>query len=135
MTFETGGIYECLWWPGALGKEPNKDRPALVVQDSALFGNTFPNVVVVPCARYPDFAVESLCVAIDPDPSNGLTAVSYAIGHSVTVVAKERLGKQRGSVPPKILAAIRATIAETLGLVEPFEDEGDGPVVVPLTRA
>jgi len=113
-----GNVFDCDWRADVLPKEPNKAaRPAIVVEDSGLFPPDFPNVVVVACTRHLDFAIPSLSVRIDPDTANGLDAVSYAVAHQVTVVSKRRLGKLRGVVTPEILEAIRAAVAESLGIV------------------
>jgi mRNA-degrading endonuclease toxin of MazEF toxin-antitoxin module len=45
-----------------------------------------------------------------------LAAVSYAVAHQVTVVSKRRLGTMRGTIAPDTLSAIRAAIAESLGI-------------------
>ena len=112
-----GDVFDCDWPADVLPKEPNKsDRPAIVVEDSELFPSDFPNVVVVACTRHLDFAIPSLSVRIEPNAVNGLDAVSYAVAHQVTVVSRRRLGKIRGTVTAEILAAIRAAIAESLGI-------------------
>ena len=113
-----GSVFDCDWRGDVLSKEPNKaGRPAIVVEDTELFPADFPNVVVVACTKYLDFAIPSLSVRIEPSTSNGLAAVSYAVAHQVTVVSKRRLGTMRGTVEPEILQAIRAAIAESLGIV------------------
>ena len=113
-----GSVFDCDWREDVLPKEPNKvGRPAIVVEDSDLFPSDFPNVVVVACTKYLDFAIPSLSVRIEPDTANGLVAVSYAVAHQVTVVSKRRLGKMRGTVTPEVLDAIRGAIAESLGIV------------------
>lgn len=101
----------------ALPKEPNKLRPAIVVEDSGLFASGFPNVVVVPCTTALTFEVVDLCVQIEPDERNGFDRVNWAIAHNVTTASKARIVKQTAyHVSPQHLAEIRALIAETLNL-------------------
>ena len=37
-------------WRDALPKEPNKRRPTVVTEDSGLFDDTYPNLILVPPA-------------------------------------------------------------------------------------
>jgi mRNA interferase MazF len=112
-----GNVFDCDWREDVLPKEPNKaGRPAIIVEDTELFPPDFPNVVVVACTKYLDFAIPSLSVRIEPSAANGLAAVSYAVAHQVTVVSKRRLGTMRGTIEPDALSAIRAAIAESLGI-------------------
>jgi mRNA interferase MazF len=105
-----GNVFDCDWREDVLPKEPNKaGRPAIIVEDSELFPPDFPNVVVVACTKYLDFAIPSLSVRIEPSAENGLAAISYA-------VSKRRLGTMRGTIDPDALSAIRAAIAESLGI-------------------
>jgi mRNA interferase MazF len=45
--FEAGQIV-IVDWRDALPKEANKRRPAVVMEDSALFDPSYPNVILVP---------------------------------------------------------------------------------------
>ena len=53
-------------WRDALPKEPNKLRPAIVVDDSELFGSSYPNVILVSLSEDADFAIEELSLIIEP---------------------------------------------------------------------
>ena len=46
--FKAGDIVIVGWRGGALPEEPNRLRPAIVVEDDALFDPDYPNVLVVP---------------------------------------------------------------------------------------
>ena len=97
-------------------KEPNKLRPGIVVEDSALFASAYPNVVIVPCTTALTFEVPDLCVQIEPDERNGFDRVNWAIAHNVTTASKARIVKETAyHVSPQQLAEIRARIIETLG--------------------
>jgi len=60
-------------WRDALPKEPNKLRPAIVVEDSELFAPSYPNVILVPLSDDGDFVVSDLALMIEPTPENGCT--------------------------------------------------------------
>jgi mRNA interferase MazF len=62
-----------------LPKEPNKLRPAVVVDDEALFDPAYPNVILVPLTEDQRLAIPDLSVAIDPTPQNGSTKRCYAL--------------------------------------------------------
>lgn len=97
-------------------KEPNKLRPGIVVENTALFVAEFPNVLIVPCTTRLTFEVIDLCVQIAPDQNNGFDRVNWAIAHNVTAAAKARIVKETSySVSPAHLAQIRELIIETLG--------------------
>jgi mRNA interferase MazF len=101
----------------ALPKEPNKLRPAIIVEDSDLFAAGFPNVVVVPCTTALTFEVMDLCVQIEPDKHNGFDRINWAIAHNVTTASKSRIVKETDyHVSPQHLSEIRARISETLNL-------------------
>ena len=65
-------------WRDALPKEPNKLRPAIVVEDSDLFDLSFPNVILVPLSEDRVIAPSDLLLPIDPTPENGCTKRCYA---------------------------------------------------------
>ena len=47
----SGGQIVIADWRDALPKEPNKLRPAVVVEDETLFDPAYPNVILVPWPR------------------------------------------------------------------------------------
>ena len=51
--------------------EPNKLRPAVVVQDTDLFDPSYPTVLVVPMTGDPGLAIADLTVELQPSASNG----------------------------------------------------------------
>jgi mRNA interferase MazF len=57
-------------WRDALPKEPNKKRPAIVVEDRDLFDPFYPNLVLVPLAEDRHLAIEDLSVEILPTAEN-----------------------------------------------------------------
>lgn len=103
-------------WRDALPKEPDKLRPAIVVEDSELFGPSYPNVILVPISEDADFAAPELSVVIDPSPENGCTKRCYALSHCVTTNSKQRVRPTQSRISPEQLQTIRRQIALAIGL-------------------
>jgi len=103
-------------WRDALPKEPNKRRPAIVVEDTGLFGPNYPNVLLVPLADDPDLAVPGVSLAIEPTPENGCTKRCYALSHSITATSVRRLVTTGSRISADQLAEIRQQIGFAIGL-------------------
>jgi len=103
-------------WRDALPKEPNKLRPAIVVEDGDLFAPSYPNVILVPLSDDSDFVVADLALLIEPMPENGCTKRCYALSHCVTTNAMSRITPTRSSILPDQLDAIRRQIAPAIGV-------------------
>jgi len=114
--FEAGAIVIVDWRGGALPKEPNRLRPAIVVEDHELFDPTYPNVVVVPLTNDDRLAIPGLSVAIDPTPENGCVQRCFALAGSVTSVSVSRVRGTESRVRPDQLRDIRRRIADAIGL-------------------
>ena len=71
-------------WRDALPRVPGKRRPAVVVEDDALFDDAYPNAILVPLAEDPHLAIEDLSLRITPSQENGCTKPCYALAHHVT---------------------------------------------------
>jgi len=102
-------------WRDALPKEPNKLRPAIVVEDGELFAPSYPNVILVPLSDDSDFVVGDLALLIEPTPENGCTKRCYALSHCVTTNSMSRITPTRSSILPEQLVAIRRQIALAIG--------------------
>jgi len=103
-------------WRDALPKEPNKLRPAIVVEDDELFGSGYPNVILVPLSGEPIAALEGLALAIDPTPENGCAARCYALSYSITTTSMARVRETPSCISPEQLAEIRRQIAMAIGI-------------------
>jgi mRNA-degrading endonuclease toxin of MazEF toxin-antitoxin module len=103
-------------WRDALPKEPNKRRPAIVVEDSELFDPSYPNLILVPLADDRNLAIPELAVAIAPTPENGCTKPCVALAHHVTTTSKQRVTPTGSRITSEQLRAIRERIAIALGL-------------------
>ena len=102
-------------WRDALPKEPNKLRPAIVVEDTELFGPSYPNVILVPLADEGELVIADLTLTIEPTPENGCTKRCYALSHCVTTNSKRRVRATRSRILPDQLAVIRRQIALVIG--------------------
>jgi len=103
-------------WRDALPKEPNKLRPAIVVEDCELFGLTYPNVILVPLSEDRELAPSDLLLPIDPTPENGCTKRCFALSCYLATTSKQRIRETQSRVLPEQLDAIRRQIALAIGL-------------------
>jgi mRNA interferase MazF len=103
-------------WRDALPKEPNKLRPAIVVEDNGLFDPAYPNVILVPLTEDSRMAIADLSLAIEPTPENGCTNRCYALSHCVATTSAKRLRPTRSAVTPEQLRTIRRQIGLAIGL-------------------
>ncbi len=102
-------------WRDALPKEPNKRRPAIVVEDNRLFAPRYQNVILVPLSD-DDMDVPDLSVAIDPTPENGCTKRCYALSFCVTTNSIGRVTATESRIKDDQLAEIRRQIGFAIGL-------------------
>ena len=112
----SGGQIVIADWRDALPKEPNKLRPAVVVEDETLFDPAYPNVILVPLTEDQRLAITDLSVAIDPTPENGCTKRRYALSHCVATTSAKRVRPTSSRIAEHELAAIRRQIALAIGL-------------------
>jgi len=103
-------------WRDALPKEPNKLRPAIVVEDERLFPPDYSNVILVPLSGEMRAAPERLALAIDPTPENGCSNRCFALSYCVTTTSVARLQATPSRILADQLDAIRRQIAYAIGL-------------------
>jgi len=111
-----GQIVLADWRGGVLPKEPNKRRPAVVVEDDGLFDPSYPNAILVPLTEDATLAIPDLSVAIAPTPENGCTKPSWAVSHLVATTSKARLAATPSCITAEQLVAIRRQIALAVGV-------------------
>lgn len=116
--FRAGQIVVADWRGDALPKEPNKLRPAVVVEDDGLFAPGFPHVLLVPLTEDAGLAEPELTVAIGPTEENGCTKPCWAVSCFVTSTSKLRVRPTSSRITPEQLAAIRRQIAIAVGAQE-----------------
>jgi len=103
-------------WRDALPKEPNKRRPAIVIEDSALFDADYPNVILVPLTEDGGLVIADLSVRIEPSPENGCSKPCYAVSPLVTATSCHRVQPTPCHITQAELARIRRQVAEAIGL-------------------
>jgi mRNA-degrading endonuclease toxin of MazEF toxin-antitoxin module len=116
MTQLQAGQVVIVDWRDALPKEPNKQRPAIVVEDSDLFDPAYPNVLLVPLADDPRLAIPDLALTILPTTENGCPKPCYALAHHVTATSKHRVSATSSNITQAQLTQIRKLIANAIGL-------------------
>ena len=76
LSLRAGQIVLADWRGDALPKEPNKLRPAVVVEDDGLFAPGYPNVLLVPLSDDAGLVIADLAVA---DRADGGERVRQAV--------------------------------------------------------
>jgi uncharacterized protein YifN (PemK superfamily) len=114
--FRAGQIVLADWRGDALPKEPNKRRPAVVVEDDGLFMPDYPNVILVPLADDIGLVIPDLATEIAPSAENGCSKICWAVSHLVATTSKRRLTATDSKVTQIQLGMIRRQIAAALGL-------------------
>ena len=113
--FEAGQIV-IADWRDAIPREPNKLRPAVVIEDTGLFDPHYPAVILVPLSDRADFVIPSLSVAIEPTTQNGCAKPCWAVSHFVTTTSTARVTATPSRITAAQLAQIRRQVAEAIGL-------------------
>jgi mRNA interferase MazF len=103
-------------WRDALPKEPNKLRPAVVVEDHELFDPVYPNAILVPLTEDDRFAIADLSVIIEPSAENGCARRCYALAHCVATTSASRITPTGSRITQEQLALIRDRIGISIGL-------------------
>jgi mRNA interferase MazF len=115
LVLRAGQIVLADWRGDALPKEPNKRRPAVLVEDDGLFLPTYPNAILVPLTDDAALAIPDLAVAISPTPENGCSKPCWAVSHLVATTSKRRLQATPSRITEDQLTAIRRQIALAIG--------------------
>jgi mRNA interferase MazF len=116
LVLRAGQIVLADWRGDAMPKEPNKRRPAVVVEDEGLFAPTYPNAILVPLTEDAALAIPDLSVAIAPTAENGCSKPCWAVSHLVATTSKARLHATPSHITPGQLTAIRRQIVLAVGV-------------------
>jgi uncharacterized protein YifN (PemK superfamily) len=116
LILKAGQIVLADWRGDAKPKEPNKRRPAVVIEDDGLFAPSYPNAILVPLSDDAKLIIPDLCVAIAPTVENGCSKPCWAVSHLVATTSKNRLERTQSRITPEQLSAIRRQIALAIGL-------------------
>lgn len=96
------------------GREAGFARPVVIATAQLVLDHAPSVVQVVPLtSRIRGYRSE---VTIEPDPANGLEAVSAAQCQHIRALAVERLAEPIGNVGPEVLAQVREILADLLDL-------------------
>lgn len=104
--------------------EPGKNRPAVVVSvDRIIAGPSFEPIVVVPLSS------SSTPSVLRPEIRDveGVDRSSHALPRAVRGVARSRLLRRLGTLPPEKLAEIERALVLILGLTPPRHKSTIGP--------
>jgi mRNA interferase MazF len=99
-----------------LPKEPNKRRPAIVIEDEGLFGPTYPNVILVPFTEDAGLAIPGLTEPIEPIAEKGCTKRCFALAPFVACNSAAPVQATPSRITAVQLARIRRQVAEAIGL-------------------
>lgn len=113
---QAGSIVVVDWRGGSLPSEPNKLRPAVVVEDADLFPENYPLTLVVPLTSEETAAYPSFTERIEPTLQNGATASCWALAHHIAAVSRRRVRETPSRISDQQLASIRERIALALGI-------------------
>jgi mRNA interferase MazF len=124
LVLRAGQIVIADWRGDARPKEPNKLRPAIVVEDDGLFAPSYPNVILVPLTDDAALVIPDLGVRIEPDAGNGCVKPCWAASHLMTATAKSRLRATGSHITGEQLKSIRSQLAMVLGVsyIRPKDD-------------
>jgi mRNA interferase MazF len=115
LSVRAGQIVLTDWRGDARPKEPNKRRPAVVVEDDRLFAPAYPNAILVPLTEDAALVIPDLSVAITPNAENGCSKPRWAASHLVATTSKARPHATASRITSEQLAAIRRQIALAVG--------------------
>jgi len=116
LVLRAGQIVLADWRGDALPKEPNKRRPAVVVEEDGLFAPSYLNAILVPLTEDAGLAIPDLSVAIAPTAGNGCSKPCWAVSHLVATTSKARLSATPSRITLEQLIAIRRQIAVAVGI-------------------
>jgi mRNA-degrading endonuclease toxin of MazEF toxin-antitoxin module len=116
LALHAGQIVVADWRGDALAKEPNKRRPAVVVEEDGLFAPAYPNAILVPLTEDAALAIPDLSVAIAPSAENGCSKPCWAASHLVATTSKVRLRATPSRITREQLAAVRRQIGLAIGI-------------------
>jgi len=101
----------------ALGREIQKTRPALVIQNDV--SNRLSGITIVaPITSTVRFPLSPVHVLLAADENTGLSVTSVALLNQIRAIDRMRLVKRLGSIDAQILDQVDEAIRISLGLVE-----------------
>lgn len=111
-----GQIVICEFREDKLSKEDNKRRFSVIVEESSLFANGYPNVILVPITDDENISIPDLSVIINPTPENGFQKRNIIVSHLVSTTSKFCIEPTSYRVTPEELSEVRDQISLLLGI-------------------
>jgi mRNA interferase MazF len=100
----------------ALGREIQKTRPALVIQNDV--SNRLSEITIVaPITSTVRFPISPVHVLLTADGETGLTVTSVALFNQIRAVDRRRLIKRLGAIDHRTLEMVEDAIQISLGLI------------------
>lgn len=115
MTILAGSIVVANFRGGDSREEPNKLRPAVVLQDTALFSETYGLLIVVPLTRDVSRLHHTFAVRLEPTSQNGCTETSWVLANVPTTIARRRALPTQSSITAEELLLLRQRTALAIG--------------------
>jgi mRNA-degrading endonuclease toxin of MazEF toxin-antitoxin module len=104
------------WRGDGRPSEPNKIRPAVVIEDHELFGSSYPMVILVPLTSDQGLTNPHLSVIIDPTPENGCPRRCYAVAPFVASTSAARVRPTKSFITAGQLTELRRQVALSVGV-------------------
>lgn len=101
----------------ALGREIQKTRPALVIQND-VSNRLSEMTIVAPITSTVRFPLNPVHVLLATDENTGLSVISVALLNQIRAVDRMRLIKRLGSIDERTLGQVDEAIRVSLGLIE-----------------
>jgi mRNA interferase MazF len=109
-----GDVYDARLDPME-GSEQAGSRPVIIVSRDAI-NNASAVILAVPCTTYHAGRRVYPSQVVISAPDGGLDVDSIALGEQVRALAKGRLGRFRGSLPPRALTSLDRALRIALDL-------------------
>jgi mRNA interferase MazF len=100
---------------GALPGEPNKIRPAVVIDNDMLFADDFDGVFVAPITSDERRVHPLFAVLLEPDMQNRCKTRSWVLGNRATAVSPLRCRMTEASITTEQLQLVRQRVAYMMG--------------------
>ena len=95
------------------GDVTGKPRPAVILQHDAFDGTDSVTICAFKCDA---IDLPLFRIAVEPSPTNGLTAVSRLMVDKITTVSRRRLGRRIGALQRSDLQRLNQSAIVFLGL-------------------
>ncbi|MDQ2907845.1 MAG: type II toxin-antitoxin system PemK/MazF family toxin [Candidatus Eremiobacteraeota bacterium] len=120
-----GSIVVVDWRGGVPPNEPNRLRPAVVIDDHRLFPDEYGSIFVAPMTRDETIVHPAFAVSIEPSAKNGCGERCWIMGNYASVVSLARVRTTASAISDDQLVQVRLKLSFMIGF----------PQVSPLVQA